>query len=412
TLDPLSVVVHDDALNLDHAGGTAQGVQSVDLVQELVHRIGTGDLLLDIWLAVQQDPVNKPRQMGVKMELILGHQAGPEMPDTRDGRVGNDLVDVLGNVDVEAAVARFELEVRDRVVELDLRERLTDGFVDAGALIALVVQFLQVLLQRVRRRAAIVAGNGDSPPSIGGFGVGDEELLALRLVPEVHAQVEDPFLLQFRFKRVLPVLGPVVDVVEVRLRVRMGEITGGIRHVLKAIVRGRALVRHCLLDIVTGPRLDLGGGESGGNGGGGWRRRRPLGAEGPATFRGTGAAGLRIGRGQTISSLGGLASEGGRPGQADADLAGQAAGEVAGERFAGAAAAAARDVAGRAGARAVVSMQPSCQSQSLPHAQFRRRRRGSLLRLGEQTEEGARRAAGRAGDGDGHVSLSRRRRSG
>jgi hypothetical protein len=188
------LVIDDDASELDHALGALEVMEGVELVQELIHGVGTGDLLLDVDLVLVADLVDEARQMSLEVQLIFrnaGHLR-VQVADAGDLRIGDDLVDILGHVHMESTVDRLQFEVGDGGIELDLREGFTDGLIDAGALITLVVKLLQILLQRIGRGSAIITGDGDPPPTIGGLGVGDEKLLSLRLVTKLHAEIENP----------------------------------------------------------------------------------------------------------------------------------------------------------------------------------------------------------------------------
>ncbi len=99
-------------------------------------------------------------------------------------------------MDVQAAVLGLELEVGDGGVKLNLGQALADGLVDLCALLALELGAGQLGLERAVRGGAVVERDGDAAPVVLVLAEGDEELLALGLVAEVHREVEDPLALQ------------------------------------------------------------------------------------------------------------------------------------------------------------------------------------------------------------------------
>jgi hypothetical protein len=83
--------------------------------------------------------------------------SAPQVTDAGDRWVWDGFVYVLRDMDVQAAVKRLQLEIRNGIIELDLEEGFTNGLVDAGTFVALVSQLLQVSFQRVGWRVSVIA---------------------------------------------------------------------------------------------------------------------------------------------------------------------------------------------------------------------------------------------------------------
>jgi hypothetical protein len=77
----------------------------------------------------------------MRMEDDVGFLESPavNVAENCGGRILYNLVHVLGAVHVETPIDGLELEVGDGRVELNVQERVPDGFVDSRALVSLVV---------------------------------------------------------------------------------------------------------------------------------------------------------------------------------------------------------------------------------------------------------------------------------
>ena len=96
---------------------------------------------------------------------------------------------------VKSSLLGLKLQVRDCIVELNLSQRPANFLIYPNALVALVMEMLQIVLERVWFGFPIVARDGHSAPSIGFLRISNKEFFSIGLVTKMHAQVQYPFRL-------------------------------------------------------------------------------------------------------------------------------------------------------------------------------------------------------------------------
>lgn len=70
-----------------------------------------------------------------------------DVSDSVSRWVWNDLIDILCNMNMQPTIGGFQFEICDGIVELDLRKRVADRFVNLETFVSLELKFLQIHLQ-------------------------------------------------------------------------------------------------------------------------------------------------------------------------------------------------------------------------------------------------------------------------
>ncbi|KAI7372197.1 kinase-like protein [Hortaea werneckii] len=149
--------------NIDQ--GSSRRIRNQQAFDRIAAIVSHKPLKLDDTLTSAVNLVHEAGQMRNKVHLALSEARDLDMVKEGDRRVINHLISVLSDMDMQLAVlgCRLKLQIRNGVIELDIRQRLPDSLVNAERFVTL------------------------ASPLGGRFGICDKELLPVGFVAESYS---------------------------------------------------------------------------------------------------------------------------------------------------------------------------------------------------------------------------------